>query len=232
MECPNCRAAAVEGAAECPRCGVIFAKWDEARKKPRPPAVAHNPLGWRSPYVLAAGAALIPALGFALRFRAWLPIPEAWITLENMWFPISALNVVFHEAGHAIFGILGMDFLTVAGGTLVQLAMPSACLVHFLKRESRAGVMFTLFWIGINLIEVSWYAADAKMQVVILISGLSGSEGGGHDWGHMLGSLGLTDYCVGIGQSVFLLGCWLVLLPPLWVMIVLWRDRLSKASIA
>src|SRR5271170_2936397 len=35
MECPNCRAAAPDGAADCPACGLIFAKWAERSARER-----------------------------------------------------------------------------------------------------------------------------------------------------------------------------------------------------
>ena len=33
MKCPNCGAQAQEGAAECPQCGLVFAKWRERQEK-------------------------------------------------------------------------------------------------------------------------------------------------------------------------------------------------------
>jgi hypothetical protein len=44
MKCPSCGAASADGAAECPACGLIFAKWREKSLKalelppPSPPA--------------------------------------------------------------------------------------------------------------------------------------------------------------------------------------------------
>jgi hypothetical protein len=84
-------------------------------------------------------------------------------------------------------------------------------------------VLFSLFWIGENLMEISWYMADAKMQALILITGMSGREGGGHDWGNMLGMTGLTDYCVGMGETVHWAGCTLALFPFAWLAIFLWQ---------
>ena len=33
MKCPSCGAQAADDAAECPACGIIFAKWRELREK-------------------------------------------------------------------------------------------------------------------------------------------------------------------------------------------------------
>src|SRR5271169_4905346 len=131
--------------------------------------------GWGAPRVPAAVASTA-ALYFTWHFRQYLPITDDWVGIETILLPLSALNLVFHEAGHWILGIFGWEFLMVAGGTIMQLTMPAACLIHFLGQESYAGIGFTLFWIGQNLIEISLYAADAKIQALILITGMSGSE--------------------------------------------------------
>lgn len=33
MKCPNCGAPSGDGAVECPRCGLVFAKWRERQEK-------------------------------------------------------------------------------------------------------------------------------------------------------------------------------------------------------
>ena len=50
------------------------------------------------------------------------------------WVPIlDSVNLVFHEAGHPIFGIFG-DTLGLYGGTLGQLVFPVAVTVSFWRR--------------------------------------------------------------------------------------------------
>src|SRR5207253_2494487 len=39
---------------------------------------------------------------------------------------VGALNLGVHEGGHLVFSWLGWNFLTVAGGTLLQLSAPLA----------------------------------------------------------------------------------------------------------
>ncbi|MBI4668239.1 MAG: hypothetical protein HY747_03485 [Elusimicrobia bacterium] len=171
---------------------------------------------------LPAYVSTAAALVLALLFRPGLPMPEAWEQLRKILFPLAFLDLAFHEAGHWIFGILGWQFLTTAGGTLMQLAMPTACLVHFLRRKSRSGALAVLFWIGFSLVNVAYYAADAKLQALVLITGESGAESGMHDWGYLFGALGLRNYCVGIGQILFALGCFLMAYPPAYGVFTLW----------
>lgn len=161
-------------------------------------------------------AATIAAFYFSSRFVMYLPISDGWVTIETVLMPLAYLNIAFHEAGHVVFGFFGFDFLRVAGGTLMQLLLPTACGVHFLFQESRAGVAFALFWIGENLITISLYAADAQSQSLILITGMSGREGGGHDWGYMLQYLNQLKNCVPIGRAFFFCGVWLMVFSLAW----------------
>lgn len=177
-----------------------------------------------------AAIASAVALCFSWHFRAYLPITDGWARIETILLPLSSLDLAFHEAGHWIFGIFGWEFLMIAGGTIMQLAMPVACLLHFLTRENYAGVGFTLFWLGENLINISLYAADAKLQALILITGMSGREGGMHDWGYMFGAWGLTNDCIGIAQIIFFCGCWLMVFTLTWAGMSLWERFWSDGT--
>ena len=69
MKCPACAAACGDGAAECPACGLIFAKWREQLLKALEPP---TPARARNPWVGRAIAAVIAAawtLGLALYCR-------------------------------------------------------------------------------------------------------------------------------------------------------------------
>jgi hypothetical protein len=226
MVCPSCSAPAAEGAGDCVSCGVIFEKWRRRQAAPAQAAPAVAPewalldaRSWAAP----AAPALLFALFHASRFASYLPLTEGWGKVETWLLPLSALTVVFHEGGHVIFGLLGWRFLTVAGGTIMQLALPLAIIAHFARRRETAGTLFGAFWLGESLIGAAYYAADAKMQVLILIGGMSGSEGGGHDWAYMLGRWGLTNSCVGVGRFVFFWGCLAMALPLCWTARAAWR---------
>lgn len=79
MKCPNCSAQAADGASECPKCGIVFAKWNElqARKKRDEAAelAALTTVATRefNPWLgRAIAAALVAAwtLGMGLYFRS------------------------------------------------------------------------------------------------------------------------------------------------------------------
>lgn len=105
------------------------------------------------------------------------------------------VNIVFHEAGHIIFGFDG-DFLRVLGGTLMQLLVPLVILIAFLARNRdmfAASIM--LWWLGQNFLDIAPYIADARAGEMPLLGGVTGAEAPGfHDWTNILGALGWLRY--------------------------------------
>jgi len=57
---------------------------------------------------------------------------------------IHGIDLVFHEAGHVIFGFFG-EFLAVLGGSLTQVLMPLIATVAFLRTCQWASAAVTLF---------------------------------------------------------------------------------------
>src|SRR5512145_1552939 len=92
-------------------------------------------------------------------------------TSEEGWVPIlDSLNLVFHEAGHPLFGIFG-ETIGFLGGTLMQLLVPllvvGAC---WYKRQSAAiGLAGT--WFFENFLNIARYMADARAQLLPLVGG-------------------------------------------------------------
>ena len=84
-------------------------------------------------------------------------------------------NLVFHEAGHVIFGLLGRT-PGLYGGTLGQLAIPLTVGVAF--RMQREPVSFAIagVWFFQNFLNIARYMADARAQRLPLVGG------GDHDW--------------------------------------------------
>jgi hypothetical protein len=113
---------------------------------------------------------------------------------------IHGIDLVFHEAGHVIFGFFG-EFLAVLGGSLTQVLIPVIATVAFLRTRQWASAAVTLFWTGQSLTDVAIYAADGRARALPLLA-----EGLIHDWHYILGRLGLLPSAEIIGRAIFALG--------------------------
>jgi hypothetical protein len=138
---------------------------------------------------------------------------------------VDGFDLVVHEAGHPVAGILGLRFLTFLGGTLAQLALPVVAAVVFARRRQPASLAAALVWIGVNLVNIGTYAADAEARALPLLG--AGPEG--HDWWNMLGMLGLREHATAIGGLVRWAGWALEALAPAWVAAAWLRSRLDAA---
>ncbi len=113
------------------------------------------------------------------------------------------IDLVFHEAGHVIFGVVGLgsQFIAVLGGSLNQVLVPAVCTAVFFRRKQYGSAAVTLFWVGQNLADVAVYVADGRaMALPLLADGLI------HDWNFILGRLGLLSRAEALGRLIFGLG--------------------------
>jgi len=214
--CPKCGNAVDAEAAYCGVCYEVLRKTAPAGA----PEAGRDSLPPQAPPLVSlsagpAAAAFLFAFVFARRFADYLPITDAWMRVAR-GYPFGLANLVFHEGGHAVFGVLGWQFLTVLGGSAMQLLIPAACLVHLYLRRSRVGVLLCVAWLGQNLIDLAFYIADAKQQALILITGTSGTEGSFHDWAYLLDVFGMRRHAVGLGQAAFFAGCFALSWPAFY----------------
>jgi hypothetical protein len=143
----------------------------------------------RAAGLLALGAlfVMILARGFALS------------TGGVLWF-LHLVDLVFHEAGHPIFGIFGR-FAGALGGSLNQVLIPAVCSGYFLWHGRRAAAAVALFWTGENIVDVAIYVADGRdMKLPLLAEGLT------HDWNWILSELSLRNHAEPIGRAIFVAG--------------------------
>jgi hypothetical protein len=113
---------------------------------------------------------------------------------------VHLVDLVFHEAGHVIFGLFGR-FMGVLGGSLNQVLIPALCTGYFLRQRQMAAAAVTLFWTGESLVDVAIYVADGRdMALPLLADGLV------HDWNWILSELSLRNHAAGLGRAVFALG--------------------------
>jgi hypothetical protein len=124
-----------------------------------------------------------------------------WICLRSpgtyRW--LDSLDLAIHETGHLVFSF-GGETLTVLGGTLFQLIIPTAFAVALWRRGDRHGATFPLWWLAQNCWNISVYVRDARAQELPLVGG------GEHDWAFLLERAGLLERDQAVAGVVYLVG--------------------------
>lgn len=231
-QCPKCEHAPLppEQAlpAACPGCGLVFAKFAAIES-----SECGEALGERSDLIESAWERLRalmfhvpePVSSTALCARAVLLLAFAvWgaklIALDYRSGEINASFLhgpllVFHEAGHVVFRVLG-EFVMVFGGTLAQLLLPAIIALAFLIRNRDPfGAAIGTWLLGVSMLDVAPYVYDALEPQLILLGGQTGEQGG-HDWIYLLGALGLTEKAHALGWVVHKLGAAIVIGSIAW----------------
>jgi len=117
-----------------------------------------------------------------------------WLMIDYQYHFIDGANLLIHEAGHVLFGLPGNRFLMVAGGTLLQLALPLIFAGHLVFQRDRFGASLCLFWFAESLMYSAVYLGDAKVGKLPLF-GVGKVQ---HDWLYLLKTTGLLNYCTEI----------------------------------
>lgn len=139
------------------------------------------------------------ALAWCRGRRWWLRLPLtlffAYIFVRHLASPdyqslFKGLNLGIHELGHFLFGLLG-EFMSVAGGTLLQCLVPIGSVFMFLKQRDYYAITVSFGWLATNLFGVATYAGDARTMELPLVSPGVGDIV--HDWNYLLGKLGLLS---------------------------------------
>jgi hypothetical protein len=236
--------------AACPACGVILAKLAQAMA----PEASMRRRAQRPP-VSADGATSEPTAARQLA-RLLLQVPDR-VPAVQFWFRVALLAafgvwglrligmdvrtgeigqsfihgplLVFHEAGHLVFGLFG-EWVSVLGGTLAQLLMPVILGVALLwKNRDPFGAAIGLWLLGVSLLDVAPYMFDALDPQLILLSGDTGAAGG-HDWIYLFSSMGLLQRAPSVGTFTHTLGALTVLLALGWAALVLKRQHARAAG--
>lgn len=151
--------------------------------------------------VTGRGLGLVIVLALAWKvLAAGLTLPSGGV----LGF-LHGVNLVFHEAGHVIFGFFG-EFVAVLGGSLNQVLIPAIALGAFLRTRQQASAAIALFWAGQSLTDVAIYAADGRARALPLLA-----EGLIHDWHYILGRLGLLGSAEIVGRLLFAVGALVML---------------------
>jgi hypothetical protein len=151
---------------------------------------------------------IVSSLGFAAVIYLLRTAKDGWIFIDNA-------NLVFHEAGHPIFGLFGST-LGLYGGTLGQLVFPVVSLGTFWAHREPVGFAVAGVWLGENFLNIARYMADARAQVLPLVGR------GEHDWTNIFSRWGALSSDTLIAHWVAVAG-WLAIL-AMWAWLV-WRWR-------
>lgn len=156
-------------------------------------------------------AALAPVIWWG---RTGLLLLLAYWTWLFLWTPLSPdamdtflhlPDLIFHEAGHIIFSPFG-SFMTVLGGSLLQVLIPLVAAYTFIRQEQSYSAAVCVWWCGQNLVDLAPYIADARALRLTLIGGKTGAEVEGHDWEFILTQLGVTHLDRSIGTWTHAIG--------------------------
>jgi hypothetical protein len=119
----------------------------------------------------------------------------------NSWHFIDNVDLVIHEGGHIVFFPFG-TFLYIAGGSLMQIIMPSLFIGYFYRAKDFFAVSLLLNWLAVNFFSVGRYAADAVVMQLELLGG----DSSGHDWHNLLQMTHLLGLTTPIADLIYLLG--------------------------
>jgi hypothetical protein len=119
------------------------------------------------------------------------------------------VNLVVHEAGHALFGWFGMT-IGIMGGTILQLLVPFLLCASFFWQRHTGGAAFCAFVFFENFLGISVYMADARAMALPLVT-VGDPDNVEHDWHYIFGHFGLLQHDTQIAAVVRVLG-WLGML--------------------
>ena len=112
-----------------------------------------------------APVSLAALLGWIVCYGAFLIYAAANTT--GFLF-IDFANLLFHEAGHAVFSWAGY-YTQILGGTFGQFLVPLACTLVFIRRGETTAVACCAFWTFENLLYIATYMADARRAALPLV---------------------------------------------------------------
>jgi hypothetical protein len=96
---------------------------------------------------------------------------------------VGDVDVAVHEFGHYLFLPFGR-MMNILGGSLFQVLFPMIFMGYFLRPSKRDpfAAMVCLWWVALNVLDVSVYMADSRAGKLMLLNGLTGQESDAHDW--------------------------------------------------
>jgi hypothetical protein len=138
---------------------------------------------------------------------------------EDEFLPIiDHANLIFHEAGHVFFSVLG-DTMELYGGTLMQLIIPALAVGAFWRQKAHVSVGVAVVWFFQNFFNIARYMADARAHELPLVGG------GKHDWTAILSSWGMLQHDTTLATVLRFAGWLGIFLTLVWITTRWWSDR-------
>jgi len=135
-------------------------------------------------------------------------------------FLLDGANLLFHEAGHMFFGILG-DTMELYGGTLGQLVFPIVVICGFWRKGQAVSFAVGWIWFFENCFNIARYMADARAQIIPLVGG------GEHDWNNIFTRWDILESDTAVAGIVQICGWIGIALTWGWLA---WRTFCAKSS--
>lgn len=128
---------------------------------------------------------------FAVNYDYPFPLNIIYLFIDNF-------ILIVHEAGHTFFGIFGVRFITVLGGSLFQVFLPLLIVLFCWFNRKYIGLQFSLCLLGFSWLDIACYAADGGARQLPLIGGLGKSA---HDWHNLLVRMNALDQDMTFGLA-------------------------------
>lgn len=242
LKCPKC-GAEQKPSETCVQCGIVFAKYEEIQKRKaggrslesQTDTPQKEPIGNKAESILGridprlslpwqpVSTVAMVALSIGFTIMVYLLATKGLLGSDStILYLTHNVNLVFHEAGHWIFGIFGNEILGILGGSLNQVLIPAMVAIAFLLKRDAVGFAFGLFWCFENFLDVAVYMADARALVLPLIGGL-GEEA--HDWRNLFLRFGLLEQDTAIAAKTRFIGWAGILATWAWL---LWRWLMDR----
>jgi hypothetical protein len=256
-KCPKCNAVLAPGDAaareRCPACGLVFSKYlqaqqgrparaaqvpDATRLEPGPARAARPPLLEHVLHVpprVGNVSYLGRCAAFAFCFVWGWRLYAMDVGTGEMGGSFMHLIVLpIHEAGHVLFIPLGR-FMTVLGGSLMQLLLPLVLMASFAfgfggSRRDNFAASLMLWWAAVAIVDLAPYIWDAYDPKLMLLGGKTGAESDGHDWQNILGDLGLIRRAHLIAGIAHKLGLAVMLVAYAWGAALLYLQYRNRGS--
>lgn len=167
------------------------------------------------------------------RARAWTPVSPLTLGLSLVFFGLFLYALardmeiahlverpfmLIHACGHALFRVFGLT-AAVAGGTFLQVFIPFALGLYFIRQRRSLAVAFCMFFFFEQFLPVGRYMADAQAQQLPWFT-IGRYESVIHDWNYLFTKLGALSYDTLIADVVRSIGSLGMIVVAFWL---LWR---------